>query len=207
LRRDQGNAFGEANLGSFYEQGWGGLPQDDREAARRYSLAARSGDTFAQQRLKDLSPPPEATTHPAAATLAPAVDMALPKIWTPTPGGFAARRRNGTFGVEAQVNGQAVPMMFDTGASFVTLRSEDAERLGINVGGLTYSAEISTPNGRNLMAPLMLNSITVGTITIHNVRAVVAKSGKLQESLLGQSFLYRLNSYKVESDRVVFQGN
>ena len=36
---DQGHAGAHCNLGVFYEQGLGGLPKDDREAARLFKLA------------------------------------------------------------------------------------------------------------------------------------------------------------------------
>jgi TPR repeat protein len=38
-------------LASFYENSRGGLPKDDREAARLYSLAAAQGNPFAQMAL------------------------------------------------------------------------------------------------------------------------------------------------------------
>jgi TPR repeat protein len=36
----------------MYENGRGGLPKDDREAARLYKLAADQGNTIAQTNLK-----------------------------------------------------------------------------------------------------------------------------------------------------------
>ena len=41
----------QVNLGVFYEAGRGGLPQDDREAARLYKLAADQGNALAQNNL------------------------------------------------------------------------------------------------------------------------------------------------------------
>jgi Sel1 repeat len=48
---DQGNAFGQLKLGFFCEHGYGGLPKDDRQAARFYKLAADQGDATAQNNL------------------------------------------------------------------------------------------------------------------------------------------------------------
>jgi TPR repeat protein len=39
------------NLGIFYETGRGGLPKDEREAARLYKLAADEGEPMAQYHL------------------------------------------------------------------------------------------------------------------------------------------------------------
>jgi TPR repeat protein len=44
----------QANLGFLYSRGRGGLPQDDREAARLYKLAADQGNNFAQAVLTRL---------------------------------------------------------------------------------------------------------------------------------------------------------
>jgi hypothetical protein len=43
LAVDQGNAYAQYHLGKMYENGRGGLPKDDREAARLYELAADQG--------------------------------------------------------------------------------------------------------------------------------------------------------------------
>ena len=48
---DQGLAPAQYNLALFFEDGLGGLPQDDREAGRLYRLAADQGDPDAQAAL------------------------------------------------------------------------------------------------------------------------------------------------------------
>src|SRR5580704_2846346 len=56
LAADQGNAVAQAYLGIFYEQGRGGLPKDDREAARPFKLAADQGNAYAEAGLRRLAP-------------------------------------------------------------------------------------------------------------------------------------------------------
>jgi TPR repeat protein len=51
LSADQGNAYAQAILGIFYEQGRGGLPKAEREAARLYRLAADQGNAGGQVNL------------------------------------------------------------------------------------------------------------------------------------------------------------
>jgi aspartyl protease family protein len=131
----------------------------------------------------------------------------LPQVWAPEGAVAALRRPDGFFAVRAEVNNQPVSMLFDTGASWVTLRAEDAARLGIDAAALRFSIQSRTANGIAAMAPVMIATMSIGPITINNVPAVVAKPGTLQENLLGQSFLRRLRDYTVESDRVIFHGN
>jgi aspartyl protease family protein len=57
------------------------------------------------------------------------------------------------------------------------------------------------------MAPVTIDTMSIGPIVLRDVPAVVAKPGTLQENLLGQSFLARLRDYSVQSDRVIFHGN
>jgi aspartyl protease family protein len=90
--------------------------------------------------------------------------------------------------------------MFDTGASLVVLRAEDAGKLGFDVETLAWSATVQTANGPARAAPVTLKALTIGDITERNLRALVAKRGALGENLLGQSFLERLAAYGVEGD-------
>jgi aspartyl protease family protein len=113
------------------------------------------------------------------------------------------RRLNGEFAIAAHVNGARVTFLFDTGASVVVLTAADARRAGINLGSLAYDVQVTTANGQALAAEVRLDEVAIGPIAMRNVRALVAKPGALEESLLGMSFLERLKSYAVERDRLV----
>lgn len=117
----------------------------------------------------------------------------------------AVRRPDGHYGFDARVNGAVVRMMFDTGASSIVLRAEDAAKVGLNPEKLEYRVPVSTANGRAMAAPVTLEAVTVGNITLKSVRALVARPGALQENLLGQSFLSRLSGYSVERNRLVLR--
>ena len=51
-----------------------------------------------------------------------------------------------------------------------------------------------------------LDRISVGPIGIADVRALVARRGALVQSLLGMTFLKRLESYSVERGRLALKG-
>ena len=113
------------------------------------------------------------------------------------------RRLNGEFAVAAKVNGARVTFLFDTGASVVVLTAADARRAGIDTRGLDFDVPVTTANGAAMAAEVRLDSIEVGPIVMRNVRALVARPGALEESLLGMSFLERLKSYAVERGRLI----
>jgi aspartyl protease family protein len=128
------------------------------------------------------------------------------RVETPTPGvAEVARRRDGHFSVEGTADGAALNFMFDTGASTVVLRGEDAKKLGLDPDKLRYDTVVSTANGVTRAAQASINSLSVGTITVRNVRATIARPGTLHENLLGQSFLEKLASYSVENNRLVMR--
>ncbi len=108
--------------------------------------------------------------------------------------------RSGHFITTAEVNGRAVEIMVDTGATFVALSYEDAERAGIYLTSKDFTHSVGTANGRASVAPVSLSRVSIGDITVRNVQALVSEPGKLQTSLLGMSFLKRLSGFEMRSD-------
>ncbi len=123
--------------------------------------------------------------------------------------GLAVRIRkqlDGQFVAQAHVNGIAINMIVDTGASAVVLKSDDARKLGIDTADLVYSVPVQTANGTSFAASLKLRNIAVGPVQIGNVQALVTKPGALRHSLLGMSFLSRLRSYEFSGDFLTLRG-
>lgn len=97
--------------------------------------------------------------------------------------------------LEAVINGAGVPFVLDTGATMVALTVRDAAAAGINRYDLEFSRRVSTANGETRAAPVQLREIRLGQLSVEDVPAVVVEN--LQVSLLGQSFLRRLQSYEM----------
>jgi aspartyl protease family protein len=116
------------------------------------------------------------------------------------------RRLDGHFAVRAQVNGQSMTLMVDTGASSVVLKPADAERAGVDLGALSYTVAVDTANGTAYAAAVRLRSLSVGPLVVHNVDALVARPGTVKENLLGMSFLRRLRSYEFANDYLTLRG-
>ena len=128
---------------------------------------------------------------------------------TGVPGELAVRirkRPDGHFAATAKINGSAMTLMVDTGASTVVLKPADAIAAGIDVKSLNYGVPVNTANGSTYAAPVRLGSISIGPITIRDVDALVAKPGNLNESLLGMSFLRRLRSFDFSGEFVTLRG-
>lgn len=95
-----------------------------------------------------------------------------------------------------------VPVLIDTGASSVALRYEDAMRMGIDPGDLSFTRTVLTANGRASAAPLRIPEIRLGPIVRNSVEAVVLEEGLLDQSLLGMSFLSSLSSLQMQTDEL-----
>lgn len=105
-------------------------------------------------------------------------------------------RNDGQFWTDARVNSGHVRFLVDTGASSVALTLNDAKKAGIRTRELKYNVPIATAGGRNMAAYVDLKTISVGAITLRNVRALVVPEG-LNTSLLGMTYLGQLQ--KVEA--------
>jgi aspartyl protease family protein len=115
------------------------------------------------------------------------------------------RKTEGHFIVKARVNGKSVHMIVDTGASTVVLRSEDARRAGIQLNALNYTVPVETANGRAFAARIKLEKVSLGELSLDQVEALVTKPGVLHQSLLGMSFLSRLQSYEFSGNQLVMR--
>jgi aspartyl protease family protein len=114
-----------------------------------------------------------------------------------------ARAASGDFAVTTQINGARVAMVLDTGASSVVLTREDAKAAGLPLEVLAYTVSIDTANGRTQAAPVTLDRVGIGGLVEHSIAALVAQPGQLKTSLLGMSFLNRLQSWEVRGDRLL----
>ena len=80
--------------------------------------------------------------------------------------------------------------LVDTGATSIALGPTDARRIGIdpNQG---QKGLVGTANGNAVVSRVVLNTVRIGDITLHNVEAVVMPT-EMPEALLGMSFLNRM---------------
>jgi aspartyl protease family protein len=117
-----------------------------------------------------------------------------------------ARAAGGSFSVIGHINGARINMVLDTGASAVVLTQEAARAAGLPLEVLKYSVNVDTANGMARAAPVTLDRVSIGGLTERSVSALVASPGALRTSLLGMSFLNRLESWEVRGDRLLLRG-
>ena len=102
-----------------------------------------------------------------------------------------------------EINNAPIEMLVDTGASVITLTTEDARLAGIETRRLRYDVTVATANGMALAAPVTLDRVAIRSIELNRVVALVAEEGALEVSLLGLNFLNALSSYTVAGDQLI----
>jgi clan AA aspartic protease (TIGR02281 family) len=107
-------------------------------------------------------------------------------------------RADGHVFLTAAVNGAQIPFIVDTGATLVSLTHADALKAGV-ADALNYTIPINIANGVTKAAPVMLRQIRIGGLVVDNVEGMVVQ-GEGGLSLLGQSFLRRLQGYEMRGD-------
>jgi len=115
-----------------------------------------------------------------------------------------ARGPNGHFETDAVVDGRRIGFLVDTGASVIALRESDAARLGVHPSQREYTMQVSTANGVILGAPIELNRVEVGDLTVRNVAGLVLPDQALAQNLLGMSFLSRVH-WQYQSGKLVLE--
>lgn len=110
----------------------------------------------------------------------------------------------GHFFLRATVQGASIPFLVDTGASAIVLSPADARRVGLRPATLDFAQRIMTANGEVPGAAVTLREIRIGQLQVFDVPATV-HGAPLPISLLGTSFLRRLEGYEVENDRLILR--
>jgi aspartyl protease family protein len=137
-----------------------------------------------------------------------AVPVVVQQDWPRDAAGGGAtqilRGPDGHWWADAMVDGRAVHLMVDTGATVVALTPEDAHRLGLDLSPADFSDEIRTAAGPARAARVRLPSLSVGAVRVADVDAVVVENG-LPHSLLGMSWLGRLSGFEASADALTLR--
>lgn len=163
----------------------------------RYALIALVGALSAVGAAKAVVSLNEAGHAPQAsvADLAAAPKAAVAQI---------VKASDGHYWAEGVVNGKAVRFLVDTGATAVSLTVDDARRLGLDTGKLSYDYDVLTAQGKARAAAVRLASVSVAGARVEGVDALVIEKG-LETSLLGMSYLGRLSKWEASPTALILR--
>ena len=104
----------------------------------------------------------------------------------------------GHFVTTGQVNGATTTFLVDTGATTIAMSMGEAKRLGISYVNGTRGVS-NTANGQVMIYGITLDTVKVGEVTLHQVDAAVIDGAGMNVTLLGMSFLKRLEMQRTGS--------
>ena len=113
-----------------------------------------------------------------------------------------SRGDNGHFYAEVSSDTGKVMMLVDTGASVVALTGNDASMMGVDWNPGDVRPVARGASGDVYGVPVTIDRLDVGGIEARRVPAVVVPEG-LDISLLGQSFLSKVQRVEVTGDTMV----
>ncbi len=99
------------------------------------------------------------------------------------------QNRQGHYVANGKINGKKVTFLLDTGATQISIPENIAQRLQLKKG---YPLQVTTANGSITVFSTHLNSVSLGAITLLNLRAHINPYMDGNEILLGMNFMRHL---------------
>jgi len=98
----------------------------------------------------------------------------------------------GQYRIQGTINGHSTAFLIDTGASVVAISERSAKEMGLQYLNSPERAPIVTAQGQVNSYLVELETLNVGGIETHNVRAAVIPGNYPVDVLLGMSFLHKV---------------
>ncbi|MBW8840233.1 MAG: TIGR02281 family clan AA aspartic protease [Sphingomonadales bacterium] len=137
---------------------------------------------------------PPAAAAPAATAAAPA-DQPQPTVLD--------RADNGHFFTVANVNGEPIKFVVDTGATEVALTQDDARRAGVKFDPGQFDVVGTGAGGAVRGQVVELEDVVLDGKRVSGIHALVLDG--LTISLLGQNYLRRLDSVAISGDKMTLK--
>ena len=112
------------------------------------------------------------------------------------------RAPDGHYYLTLGINGTPVEFLVDTGATDMVLTLNDAKRAGVQTSDLAFHGRAMTANGPVRTAPIRLDTVSLGPVSDHNLRAWVSE-GDMPQSLLGMAYLQRWSNIQISDGALV----
>lgn len=107
------------------------------------------------------------------------------------------RGHNDHYFVTGYIGGQPIEFLVDTGASAVVFNINQAKALGIDYRN-GEKTQVRTASGISEARNVTLPKLTIGNITLHNIRCIVNISAYPTIALLGNTFLSKVQMTESE---------
>lgn len=115
-----------------------------------------------------------------------------------------SRKDDGHFWIRASVNNVPIDFLVDSGATGISMSTDDADEAGIDYDLDSVPVLMSTANGTSKSYRATINLFKIENASYEDVNVFVSPSlGEI--NLLGMSYLNRLQSWRVSGNQMILQ--
>ena len=112
-------------------------------------------------------------------------------------------RTDGHFWVEAQLNGQPVNFLIDTGATYTGISQSVAQRAGILPDDGDQGVMLDTANGTIVARMATAGSLRFGSIEATSLPVAIGPDNEVETNVIGMNLLSQLGSWRVENNQLI----
>ncbi|GAB7551076.1 TIGR02281 family clan AA aspartic protease [Novosphingobium resinovorum] len=114
-----------------------------------------------------------------------------------------AMRADGHFWVEAQLNGEPVEFLIDTGATYTGVSQRVAQRVGIQPDPEDRGMILETANGSIVARRGTADSLRFGGIEANALTVAIGPDTEVDTNVIGMNLLSQLAAWRVEGNRLI----
>jgi aspartyl protease family protein len=115
------------------------------------------------------------------------------------------RSNRGHYEATFKLNNARVEGLIDTGATTIAINETTARKAGIRLNRKDFKYPVRTANGETMGAITTIEQVSIGSIRIRDVEAMVLDDKSLSHTLIGMSFLNRLKGFEFVSGNLVLK--
>ena len=112
-------------------------------------------------------------------------------------------RTDGHFWVEAQLNGEPVNFLIDTGATYTGISQSAARRAGIMPDPGDQGVMLDTANGTIVARMATASSLRFGSIEATSLPVAIGPDSEVETNVIGMNLLSQLGSWRVENNQLI----
>lgn len=114
-----------------------------------------------------------------------------------------AMRADGHFWVEAELNGEPVEFLIDTGATYTGVSRRIAEKVGIQPDAEDRGMILETANGSIVARRGTADSLRFGGIEANALTIAIGPDNEVDTNVIGMNLLSQLAAWRVEGNRLI----
>lgn len=110
---------------------------------------------------------------------------------------------DGHFRVLVTINGQELPVLIDTGATYTSMEEAAAKRLEISDNPNRMPVQLGTANGTIVARFGVADELRLGAISARNVDIAITPNTDSPAAVVGMDLLSRLEGWRVENGQLI----